>query len=969
MLTLVLNDDLNDTFTELNGETVLLVDEGGIDGNYSDNKMFATALKFNVPYSFRIVLATEAGYDFLGLFKNRYQNLQYDRGVTPERFKYNFGTEGEPDIRAPSDDYIISESGEKILEYTFGVEEEIITVAFGSDEGLNKSGFRIIMMPTNTYVLSDVDLLLSDFPADFFQGRVVRESKFGGEVTGYDFANCLFRNCEFSEAKINDSSLEATSFEECNCRNVTLRGITVDANTSFDDNCTLRSIFGVDIVGTTQRLPDGYEIRAGHFFGPFTSHVGKTFEEVDLQGVDFTNSNIQGTDLSRVLLGNNRSAGIRSGFGPTTMTVIKDESSFFGTHMSLSSDGSVLAVGIPRKHIPSDSINYAGMVKVYKYEGTWQQLGEDINIESPIFADQFGYSVALNGDGTRLLVGAVQHSSRKGFAKVYKFEQDTWTQVGSTIQGTGDSDRAGYDVDISRDGVRIAIGALLDDNDTNTNITNSGSISVYQLIDDDWDLVNSKIESEDVDDYLGSQVNISSDGTVVLGVLKASRGEARVYADKGGAWTLKGDAIPTAGRATLAGTGDVVFVTLQNEEGTYSVQAYKFQDGNWREYGSRMGSDRNLGIIDSVCTTADGLHILFHERQANGSQVFLYQWDGEDWSLKLDPIVAKTTQPLQKTSFTSNEISDSGNVLTIGDYDDSLVEIFQLGETILPGDYAILDNFLVKTTFGSNSETILAAAPELADATLRDVYLSAVLKNMAPGSDKLLAPSLALESSFLDVNRPLTHIIGAGSVTRIVPDMENNYYVIATDGDSFTAGIPGTSGAVVKREGPKLKISYQGRRYSLEKGKSAIIGTYVQIHNNSIIIIYIRSGTICFDGSELVETDQGYVPIRKIDKSMHTIRQQPIQQISCTRCADNQMVRIQKNAFGKATPNKDTLVTLKHKISYRGMMEPASHFVGRKGISLVESHNQVVFNVMLPTHTYMRVNNMLTETLHPECEL
>ena len=189
------------------------------------------------------------------------------------------------------------------------------------------------------------------------------------------------------------------------------------------------------------------------------------------------------------------------------------------------------------------------------------------------------------------------------------------------------------------------------------------------------------------------------------------------------------------------------------------------------------------------------------------------------------------------------------------------------------------------------------------------------------------------------------------------------------DGEFFTAVIPGTSGAEIKKDGLNLQIVYEGRKYLLQKEEKLIIGNYLQLKNGSIFIFYLRRGTICFDGSELVETDQGYIPIRKIDKSIHTIRNQPIRQVSCTRCADDQMVRIQKNAFGKATPNKDTLVTLKHKISYRGMMKHAAHFVGRKGVSLVNSHNQVVFNVMLPIHTYMRVNNMLTETLHPDCAL
>ena len=127
----------------------------------------------------------------------------------------------------------------------------------------------------------------------------------------------------------------------------------------------------------------------------------------------------------------------------------------------------------------------------------------------------------------------------------------------------------------------------------------------------------------------------------------------------------------------------------------------------------------------------------------------------------------------------------------------------------------------------------------------------------------------------------------------------------------------------------------------------------------------IREDIICFHGSEVVETDQGSLSIQNIDPSIHTIRQQPIHKLSRTRCKETKMVSIKKNSLGENIPNKDTLVTMNHQIFYNQKMVPARVLTRKNGVSFVESNNQIVYNVLLPTHTYMRVNNMTVETLHP----
>ena len=761
MLTYTLDENLNGGLTRLSGAFVLMLDDGGAESRYSESMNVATAFQFVVPYSVHITINTENGFDYLALFKNNYGNLTFDREASTK-----FTT-------VAPEDFIVAESGKKVLDYTFGV-GDTITVAFGSNGGTQFSGFRITMFPTTTFALSNVDLLLSDFPVEFFKGKLISQSKFGGEVAGYNFDGCVFQDCQFDQTVVNDSSLTATRFERCTFTNVELRKIVVDAATSMDDECVLRTVLGVDIVGTTENLPKDYKIINGHFFGPYTSHFGKVFGVIDLRGVDFTGCDFRATDLSEARLGDNMSKGIISGLG-TAMSIIQAEESFFGASSSLSADGTILAVGAPRK---DSSEQYTGMVRVFIFDGSWQQLGQDIVVDdNPLYSDQLGYSVSLNASGTRLAAGAVQSvGDRYGFVKVYSFDQGGWTQLGNTIEGTGVNDNTGIDVAMSLVGDRIAVGAHKDDNDT-TGIKDSGSISIYQFEDDQWVLVGNKIETDVQNGKLGRRVFFSSDGTTVLGLLATSKNEARVYREINNVWNQLGEKIVIERIAVLSGSGDIVAAAIKDEQDRNFVQAYRYDNGEWTPYGNPMSAP-DYGQIGDISITADGSHVLFHEE--NNFAIYLYQWNGSDWSLKVGPIDSQGSNINMR-----NELSDTANVFVIGDFLNDSVKTFRFISTVWPTDYAVHGDFLYKTTLSPTDEMILAAAPELRDEATRDEYLRTVIEYLVPDNGKLLIPSTAFGSPFLDNGRQYTNVPNPGGTSMIFPDLEYNYYVISEEGESF----------------------------------------------------------------------------------------------------------------------------------------------------------------------------------------
>ena len=76
---------------------------------------------------------------------------------------------------------------------------------------------------------------------------------------------------------------------------------------------------------------------------------------------------------------------------------------YSGYSVSLSSDGTIVAIGAHG----NDGVNgrYSGHVRIYKYDGTsWGQLGQDIDGEAA--GDNSGMSVSLSSDGTIVAIGA-----------------------------------------------------------------------------------------------------------------------------------------------------------------------------------------------------------------------------------------------------------------------------------------------------------------------------------------------------------------------------------------------------------------------------------------------------------------------------------------------------------------------------------------------------------------------------------
>ena len=256
-----------------------------------------------------------------------------------------------------------------------------------------------------------------------------------------------------------------------------------------------------------------------------------------------------------------------------------------GTSVSLSADGKRVAIGSPGSSLGA---NKNGRVRIYDYNGSaWMQVGSDI--DGGAAGDEFGWAVSLSSDGSKLAIGAT-HAERVGdkygHVQIYEYTPSgvtSWTQLGADIDGEVADDKFGVDVSLSSDGSRVAIRGVYDVhiydytpsgvtswtqvaklfNDQNeyassvslssdgsrvaigaqlnngANGTYSGQVRIYEYTPSgvtSWTQLGADIDGEAANDYSGGSVSLSSDGSIVaigarqnVGVNGNSQGHVRIY--------------------------------------------------------------------------------------------------------------------------------------------------------------------------------------------------------------------------------------------------------------------------------------------------------------------------------------------------------------------------------------------------------------------------------------------------------
>lgn len=221
----------------------------------------------------------------------------------------------------------------------------------------------------------------------------------------------------------------------------------------------------------------------------------------------------------------------------------------FGRSLTLSDDGSTLAVGAYLEDSSATGINgnatdnagsNSGAVYVFsRANGTWSQQAY-VKASNAASGDNFGNSVALSGDGTTLAVGAWGEDSNatgiggnpadnsapnSGAVYMFRSSNGVWSQQAYVkASNTEVDDQFGARVALSGDGTTLAVGAWGEDgsatsingDQADNSAFNSGAVYVFRRFNDVWNQqAYVKAANTQSDDWFAFSVALSGDGATL----------------------------------------------------------------------------------------------------------------------------------------------------------------------------------------------------------------------------------------------------------------------------------------------------------------------------------------------------------------------------------------------------------------------------------------------------------------------
>ncbi len=275
----------------------------------------------------------------------------------------------------------------------------------------------------------------------------------------------------------------------------------------------------------------------------------------------------------------------------------------FGASVALSDDGTKLAVGAPR-------YNNKGAVYLFEINPVTDAWGTEVLYTRRIAdgegvslanTDLFGSSIALNGDGNKLAVGAENTDSNIGKVHLFTVDGSRWgntvTETKRITTGTGGlslqaGDHFGGAVALSNDGTKLAVGAHGTDDNTGAVylFTVGGSYASWGKTVDKTNAIKTGISGLLLPKYtyFGLSVAFDADGErLAIGAIGHSGGAVRtgaVYLFTVGTGSQWGDSV-----TYTAKIADGLGVSL-SERDSFGTSVALNNDGDMLAVGA-VGND------------------------------------------------------------------------------------------------------------------------------------------------------------------------------------------------------------------------------------------------------------------------------------------------------------------------------------------------------------------------------------------
>jgi hypothetical protein len=333
----------------------------------------------------------------------------------------------------------------------------------------------------------------------------------------------------------------------------------------------------------------------------------------------------------------------------------------FGQSVSLSANGRTVAIGAI---LNNGNGTRSGHVRIYQYSADktvaqpnqnlanfgpvgWNRLGSDIDGEAS--GDKSGQSVSLSADGRIVAIGAIENNdgtdSNSGHVRIFSYNGTAWSQLGLDIDGEAAGDQSGYSVYLSADGRTVAVGAC--SNDSNGN--NSGHVRIYN-IDSSYD-TNDTIT---IGAVFSEPVNITN--TPVLNVLTNLDEATKLF-------------------SYASGTGTNVLYFTKTINSGENIDPLKILKSTVPTLTGGTIKDSDLNNIVIILRS----DITFHSTII-ATAIYLISYLPAD----IDNIL----RPTIKLTFNENVYSDSGNIIIKQELGDITIETINITSFNISGKNA-----------------------------------------------------------------------------------------------------------------------------------------------------------------------------------------------------------------------------------------------------------------------------------------
>jgi len=323
----------------------------------------------------------------------------------------------------------------------------------------------------------------------------------------------------------------------------------------------------------------------------------------------------------------------------------------FGTSMSMSADGTVIAIGAYTEGADSDDAG-AGAVYIFNVDG--DGLITQVAVFKPragVVQQYVGISLELSDDGQTLVVGAPGHlganPSGSGMAYVYTESGGTWSLAATLTEATPVSGaRFGIGVALSGDATRIAVSSRTASSDY------EGEVNIFKVSGGTWPTTPDEVVT-------------GADAHVALNFPLGKLGGA-----SNGSPSYPGKALCFSQNGVRLAAGDTGGITRREA---------------WSDFTSGVDIWTVTGTT-TIANVSGSLRVTGSSNIANAAQVIVTQENlGEYLNLYLDYTEGNApTKNFKLTGGTAPGLSDVFSAYTLtGDTTDyNLVQNFPLAATI-----------------------------------------------------------------------------------------------------------------------------------------------------------------------------------------------------------------------------------------------------------------------------------------------